>query len=124
MRINIKTTNITLTPDVSEYLTKRLSALEKLTSWHTEAAIADVEIGRTTQHHQTGDVYRAEINIHIGNKSFRAVQETGDLNSSIDAAKDQMMDELRSDKGRRISRLRRGGQQIKALIKGMKWWRK
>jgi len=34
-----------------------------------------------------------------------------------------MMEELRSDKQRRVSLVRRGGQQIKALIKGFPWWR-
>ena len=55
MKINIKTTNLTLTPDISAYLEKRLSAFEKLTSHEFESAIVDVEIGRTSAHHQTGD---------------------------------------------------------------------
>lgn len=124
MRITIKTTNITLTPELSEYLNKRLSALEKLTTHESEAAIADVELGRTTKHHQTGDIYKAEINLHIGGKSFRAVEETQDLYTSIDDAKDRMMDELRSDKGKRLSLLKRGGQRVKAFIKGFPWWRR
>ncbi|OHA27226.1 MAG: ribosomal subunit interface protein [Candidatus Taylorbacteria bacterium RIFCSPHIGHO2_02_FULL_46_13] len=124
MRITIKTTNITLTPEISDYLGKRLESLEKLTTRDNEVAIADVEIGRTSTHHHTGDIYRAEINIHIGHKSFRAVKETGDLLTSIDAAKDQMMEELRSDKDRRLSLLRRGSQHVKAIIKGFPWWRR
>ncbi len=124
MRTRIKTTNITLTPDIAEYLEKRLAAFEKLTAHHSEDAFLDVEIGRTTKHHHSGDIYRAEINIHIGQKNFRAVQETGDLHSSIDAAKDQMMDELRSEKGKRMSLIRHGGQKVKAFIKGIPWWKR
>jgi ribosomal subunit interface protein len=124
MRTTVKTTNITLTPDLSDYLTKRLSALEKLTTHDTEVALVDVEIGRTTKHHHTGDIYRAEINVHIGQRSFRAVQETNDLYTSIDAAKDQMMEELRTEKEKRVSLLRHGGQRVKAFIKGFPWWRR
>lgn len=124
MRTNIKTTNIVLTEELSGYLEKRLSSLDKLVAHHEEEAIADVEIGRTTKHHQSGDVFRAEINVHIGRRSFRAVREAGDLLSSIDEAKDQMMDELRSEKGKRMALIRKGGQKVKAFIKGMKWWGK
>ena len=124
MRINIKTTNIRLTLELSDYLNKRLEGFEKLTSHYSEATIVDVEIGRTTKHHQTGDIYRAEINVHIGHKSFRAVQETGDLYTSIDAARGQMLEELRSNKEKRLSLVRHGSQKIKAFIKGMRWWGK
>lgn len=124
MRINIKTTNIASNPGLSGFIYKRLEAFEKLTSRHSEATIVDVEVGRTTTHHHTGDIYRAEINVHIGNKSFRATQETGDLNASIDAARDQMLEELRSNKEKRLSLVRRGSQKVKAFVKGFPWWRR
>ena len=122
MRVTIKTTGINLTPDLSDYLNKRLTALEKLTAHHSEAVMVDVEIGRTTKHHHTGDIYKAEINVHVGHKSFRAVKETGDLFTSIDAAKDQMLEELRSNKKKRLSLVRHGSQRVKAFIKGFPWW--
>ena len=124
MRINIKGTNIELTPSLLDYLNKRLQSLDKLVHNKEEAAILDVEVGRTTKHHASGDVFRAELNIHIGSKSFRAVRESSDLYSSIDEAKSQMMDELRSSKGKKLHLLRRGGQRVKAIIKGLYWWRK
>lgn len=123
MRINTKATNISLTPDVTAYLEKRLSSLEKFLS-SNEAAIVDVEVGKTTKHHQSGDVFRAEINVHVGNRSFRAVSETSDIRAAIDEAKEEILSELRSDKDRKIHFLRKGGQKVKALIKGLSWWRK
>lgn len=123
MRTNIKATDLALTPDISEYLEKRLAAIEKFMAYASEPAIIDVEIGRTTRHHQSGDIYRAEINIHRGQRSFRAVQEAQDLHAAIDAAKDKMMEELRSSKEKRVSALRRGGQRVKSFIKGFPWWR-
>ncbi len=123
MRLHIKTTNIPSTPELTEYLERRLSALDKLTVHHEEEVIVDVEVGQTTRHHQSGDIYRAEINVTIGKTVFRAVQETEDLFTSIDVAKDQMLGELRSFKGKRISLARRGGQKIKALMRRLPWWR-
>ena len=88
-----------------------------------EAALLDVEIGRTTKHHLSGDIFRAELNLSVGSKRFRAESETADLYASIDEAKEQMMNELRSEKGRKLHLIRRGGQKIKAIIKGL-WPRK
>ena len=124
MRTNIKVTNITLTPEISEYLEKRLGALEKLVRVKDESAMLDVEIGRTTKHHLSGDIFRAELTLNIGSKNFRASSETGDLYNSIDEAKDEMMDELRSNKERTIHLVRQGGQKIKAMVKGLYWWKK
>jgi ribosomal subunit interface protein len=111
-----------MTPDISAYLEKRLSALDKFLLGKEEA-IVDVEIGRTSKHHQSGDIFRAEINVHVGTKGFRAVSETSDLLASIDEAKDEMLGELRSDKGKSMHLIRRGGQKVKALIKGLPWWK-
>jgi putative sigma-54 modulation protein len=124
MRINIKTSSINLTPDISNYLDKRLSGLEKFFSKQEESAIVDVELARTSRHHQTGDVYKAEINIHIGKRAFRADKESIDIFSAIDLAKSQMEDELRSDKSKGLHLLRRGGKQIKDLIKNFNWRRR
>ena len=124
MRINIKTTNIKLTPDVSAYLEKRLAGLEKFVLNDSELAMVDVELGKTTEHHQTGDIYKAEINIHIGSSAFRAVEETGDIFSAIDQAKARMENELRANKDKKISLMRRGGNRVKALLKNVTWWRK
>jgi len=117
MTINLKGTAITLTPEISNYLHKRLAGIEKFLPDQADASIIDVELGRTTKHHQAGDIFRAEINVHIGNRTFRAVSEMKDLYSAIDGMKDQVARELASFKGKRISLIRRSGQKIKNLLR-------
>jgi ribosomal subunit interface protein len=124
MRINIKTTNIKLTPDVNAHLEKHLAGFEKFFLGGTEAAMADVELAKTTEHHHSGDIYKAEINIHIGGKAFRAVEVSGDILSAIDQAKNRMENELRANKDKKISLIRRGGQRVKAALKNVVWWKK
>ena len=119
MKINLKGTNIELTPSISEYLDKRLEGVEKFIP-EEKTYIADVELGKTTNHHQAGDIFRAEINIHIGSRSFRAVSEQQDLYSAIDDMKSEITRELGVDKDRKISFLRRGGQKLKNFIRGIK----
>jgi len=119
MRHNIKTKDVTLTPALSEYLEKKLSHLDKfITPEDMEAVMCYVEIGKTTKHHKTGDVFRAEYNVHINGKTLRAVKEGFDLNAAIDLAHDEMENELRSYKTKKVSLLRRGGAKIKRIIKG------
>lgn len=123
MKINLKSTNLAVTPEISDYLDKRLEAAEKFLPKDYGACMADVELGRTTRHHQTGDIFRAEVNILIGKKSFRAVSENQDLFSAIDAVKDEITRALGADKGKRISLLRRGGQKIKNALRGISPWK-
>lgn len=119
MKINIKATNIELTGAINEYLDKRLSALDKFIEADDDSAMCYVEVGRTSDHHKTGDVFRAEINLHWHGQAFRAEDESADLYSAIDLAKDEMLRELRSDKAKRVSLIKRGGARIKDMIRGM-----
>jgi ribosomal subunit interface protein len=120
MKYNVNTTDFSLTPAISEYLDKRISHLDKFINPSLEESImCYVEVGKTTEHHKTGDLFRAEITLHIGGKVFRATSEKGDLYSAIDEAGDEITQELKAFKGKRSSLIKRGGAKIKSLIKGL-----
>lgn len=120
MKHNIKTTNIFLTPAITEYLEKRLSHLDKfIKPEDKEIVMCYVDIGRTTKHHKTGDVFRAEFTLHIGGKSIRALSEKEDLYSAIDATNDEMAKEIKSYKEKKDGLLKRGGTKIKTLLKSL-----
>ena len=67
MNIIIKK-NIDLTPALETYLQKKFAALEKLVTAinKTNPAELTIEVGRTTNHHRKGDVYRAAAKLHLG----------------------------------------------------------
>ncbi|MBI2474381.1 MAG: ribosome-associated translation inhibitor RaiA [Candidatus Taylorbacteria bacterium] len=117
MRLNTKGTNISLTPEIQDYLEKRIEAVGKMIDLDNPTLIIDAELGRTTGHHQSGDIFKAEINIAYDGEHWRAVSEGSDLYSAIDDMRDEIVEELRSYKGRRRSLLKRGGASIKAFIK-------
>lgn len=119
MKTNVKATQMELTSAISEYLSKRLSALDKFVDPTDDSAMCYVEVGKVSHHHKSGDVFRAEINLHIGGKSFRAEAQESDLYAAIDVVKDEMIAELRSNKTKTLSLLRRGGQKIKGMFKSM-----
>ena len=116
MRKNVKATNIELTPEISDYLDKRLQSIEKLIDKDDTSAIFDIEVGKATNHHQTGSIFRAEINLHIAGKQLRAVSEDETILIAIDSARNEMLKELRRAKGKQRRLLRRGGNAIKAFM--------
>lgn len=118
MRLNIKATNIVLTDAIRAYLEKRLQSLDKLISLEDPSVMIDVELGRSTNHHQNGDIFFAEINIHRGKDTFRSVSNRPDLQSAIDDMRDEIAGELSSRKGKLLSLSRKGGQLAKALLRG------
>lgn len=117
MRKIIKATEIDLTTPIKEYLDKRLEAIEKLIDSENPTLLAEIEIGKTTKHHQSGDIFRAELNLTIDGDNFRAVSEKENLNSAIDEMRDEILNELRSFKGKRQSLIKRSGAKVKALLK-------
>src|SRR3989338_5921034 len=117
MKINIKGTNFKITPEVTNYLEKRIIGIEKFLPKDERAFVIDVELGKTTEHHHAGDIFKAEININFEGQTFRAVSIMPDLYSAIDDMKTEINRELGSFKEKKISLLRRGGQRIKNLLR-------
>ena len=117
MNINLKATNFELTPAIREYAGKRVNGLEKFIRITDESVQAWVEVGRTTAHHFKGDVYRAEIQIHIPHhgKGVRAEATCQTLNEAIDGAHDKIKLELEKVKDRKISLVRKGARAIKKI---------
>lgn len=123
MHTNIKTTSISLTPAISEYLSKRLAKIDNLIGSDT-STICDIEIGRTTAHHHKGEIFRAEIHITSKHHDVYASSEKEDLYSAIDDAVDEAFRGLTSRRKKYIAVARRGGAKVKAMVKGLWPWGK
>lgn len=93
--------------------------LEKFFSGADEVLV-NVEVGRTTKHHKSGDIFRAEIHILIGGQEYYSVAETEDLYAAIDEVKDEIAEKLSSKRKKTIDLFRRGGAKIKDLLKGFR----
>lgn len=119
MRINEKGTNMQITAEIKNYLYKKLEHLQKFLASKDESVLCEVELGRISNHHKNGDVFRTEINLHLAGKNLRAEAEMEDIFASIDIAKDEMVHELQSNKDKRVSLLKRGGMKVKNLFKGI-----
>ncbi len=117
MKINIKGTGIALTPSIKEYVEKRVESLEKFLRNDIENVLAEVEVGMSTHHHKSGEVFRAEINLTAHGKKLFAESEKEDLYAAIDEMKDKIERECISRKDKRQTLAKRGEAIIKKMIR-------
>jgi ribosomal subunit interface protein len=118
MNINIKATNMELTPAIKDFIEKKIKGLEKFIGHPDGGIYATVEVGMTTRHHQSGNIFRAEIQIDVPHlmKGARAESLHADLYTAIEDAKDLMKLELSKGKEKKISLARRGARAFKRFI--------
>ncbi|MFH1393027.1 MAG: ribosome-associated translation inhibitor RaiA [Patescibacteria group bacterium] len=116
MKIDLKTTNFEITPSIKTYLEQRLNSLDKFLP-NDESIFADVELAKTSKHHQKGDIFMAEVNLTIPGRMIRAVAEKWDLRVAIDTVKDELQREITMSKEKNISLYRRGARLLKKLLR-------
>jgi ribosomal subunit interface protein len=123
MSISIKAKNLTLSPAISDYVDTRIKKILAIAG-NDPTLHCDVELSRTTRHHEKGDIFRAEIHITGAGIDLYAASEKPDLYIAIDDVRDEITRELNTTKGKRISLIRRSGARAKAIVKGFWSWKK
>ncbi len=113
MKIVIKTTNLELSQELRDYIQEKIGSLEKFAKvfqgknyyngFFTKGkprAEVWVEVGRTTRHHQKGQIFRVEAQMRLSGKSLRAESEKNNLKLAITEVKDELQRELKKYKGK------------------------
>lgn len=127
MKIVVKTTNTELTPAIEEYLNQKINGLDKFLDGMDRNVIeARVEIGKITQHHQTGNVFRAEVNLKLPGRILRAEAEEMDFRTAIDRVKEELEGEIKKYRGKKEAQYKRGARVAKKLLRlsPLVWFRK
>lgn len=119
MKISIKGTRIELTPAIYDYVHKKISSIDKYVDKDYPSAIAQVEVGKNTEHHKAGNVFRAEVHITGAGLDLYAVSEMEDLYAAIDTVKDEIVHNAVQMKGRRETLTRKGARIMKNVMKGL-----
>ena len=117
MKTNVKITNLEMTPAIQAYLDDKLSHLDKLVVGREDEVLASVELGKETEHHKQGDIFKAEVNIRFDGRNFYTVAREADLYAAIDVVRDQAAEELKAYRNKKNTLLRRGGRFIKNMFK-------
>lgn len=93
MKIDIKGTNMDLTDAIKDYVNEKIGSLEKYYEGILEAR---VDVGVTTNHHQKGDIFRAEVNLEVPNKGvLRAEAIKEDLYMAINEVKNELQRQIK-----------------------------
>ena len=125
MKINIKATGIELTPAITDYAYKKTASIEKYIDKKISSdVVAQVEVGKSTRHHKTGNVFRAEVHITGVSLDLYAVSEMEDLYAAIDVVKDEIVQNIVQLKGKRLSLARRGAKMMKNIMKSLNFFKK
>lgn len=116
MNISIRGNNVALTNELEQYVQKRLHSIEKFLD---DAAKITVELGKTTNHHKTGDIFRAEINVNNRGTYSRAVSEQDNLHAAVDVMQGEISSILSANKDKKHTIWKRGSQKVKNILRGI-----
>jgi putative sigma-54 modulation protein len=99
MRITeLRAQNIELTEAIRTYVEEKILSLEKFTEGWSPCD-ATVDIGKTSEHHQKGDIWRAAVTVKIPGGTLRVERIKDDLYAAIDTAKDDLRRQILDRKG-------------------------
>ncbi len=118
MEIHFKGTNYDLPPNVSEFARGKIGGLKKHIKRGDEEARVYVELGKETEAHQSGRIWRAEINFDIKGERYRAVALEESIEVAIDRAVNELGSELSRARERKQALARKGGATIKSMLRG------
>lgn len=114
-----------LSPAISNYIQKKVSPLEKYlpqragAKYKREDVVARVEVGKSTEHHKGGNIFRAEVHITGSGLDLYAVAKEEDLYAAIDTVKDEITRNVLQEKGRKLTLARKGAKIMKDAMKGL-----
>ncbi len=117
----LKGTGLELSPAIEAAVDRIIEALDKHVEPTDTSALAEIEVSKTTNHHRSGDIFRAEINFRSRVGSLRVESEKEDLYTALAEAKDELIETLRSKKAKKIDFVRKSGQKLKSMLKGLPW---
>ncbi len=88
MQVDIKGNGIELTDALRGFIQEKMDTLDAKTARFGEVVRAEVEVGKTSDHHQKGPVFRAEVHVRLPGKVVYVEAVHDDLYTAvIDARK-------------------------------------
>ena len=122
MQINLLGKNMELTQAIKDYVSKRVTNLEKLLTSIEEGGgkvMANFEVSKSTNHHKSGEIFHTDCLIKIDGREFYSSSDEEDLYQAIDAIKDSLYNEINKNKDRNQTLFYRGARSVKKMMKGL-----
>ena len=106
MKIRIKSTKIKLTPEIKNYVQLKMDMLDKYLG-KTQVLNCDVEVSREVGGQNSGEIYRAEVNLAVPRELLRVEKIEKDLYKAIDKVKDHLAQVIKKYKEKQIDKKRK-----------------
>ncbi len=122
MKVIIKTKNIQSDQAIEDFISRKTSGLEKFIEvchrkdeWEEIRPSCElfIEIEKETRHHKKGPYFKAAAWVHLPGKTLRAEARSEDLKAAIIEVREEMEQEMKKYKLRKIDLERRGARTIK-----------
>ncbi len=114
MHIDISGLKIDLTEALQNHVNAEFKKLEKVLD--PSARIA-VEIGKTTDHHKQGDIFKAEARIIEPKAEYFANIVSEDLYTAINSLSDELFEQVTKSKDKHRTLVKRGSAIIKKILR-------
>lgn len=104
MNIHIKATHVELSPDIKKAINEKIGELKRFIASGGSDTEAHVDVGRSTFHHQHGEIFFAKVDLRIPGRTIHAEAESVDIISALTEVKDQLQIEVKKFKEKGFSR--------------------
>jgi len=125
MKIIIKTKDITLNKALQDFIYKKVGKLNKFVKPFEKSSTdkgkspveIEVEVGRTTKHHQKGDIFRAEGQMFVSGENVRAEAVSEDLKKSVVEMQKDLKRELKKYKNKMATKTKKRRRFLKSITR-------
>lgn len=117
-KINIQGTNYEITDADRTLVNEKISHFDKfMPVSDMEEVLVEVELEKTTDHHNNGKIYRAEFNVKYKKEFKRSELVEENMQIAIELASDQLEKQIRRTKGKKTDLMRRGAAKVKSWLR-------
>ncbi|MEW5805409.1 MAG: ribosome-associated translation inhibitor RaiA [Patescibacteria group bacterium] len=115
MKLQLSTNDFQLTPAIENYLEKKLGKTEKLLSRFDGEFLFEVSIARIS-HQREGKILELVLNLHLPKKIIRTQEKGGDIYALIDIVEEEIARQVKTEKNKSLTKVRKGARQAKKKI--------
>ncbi len=124
LHYDIKTKNMELTDELRDFAGKKLANIEKLVESLDHPVHGWLELERTGEHEPAGEVFRAEVQLHVPGDTIRAESRQPDMYAAVRETRDKVERELKEYKDKYTDVKRRRARQVKERMRDFFSWRR
>ncbi len=102
----------------TDFAERKIQTLKKFFPKNDEVAQVYVELGKSSEAHQQGNIWRVQINLDSYGKRYHADAVAEKIETAVDKAVSEISAELRKAKQKSRSMLKKGGGAVKSFLRG------